>query len=117
MDGNITQLSTQMSYEQLHPYKGTIWLMEWPTWTTRGRQSPEMLKSAVEWSWRTHHSNSIGGKQLLGAHGCDIGNVGEDIDEGHKGDGDENGTWKVPGDNTAQCEIKWRREKLKERWN
>lgn len=45
----------------------------------------------------THHGNGIGGQQLLRTHGRDIGDVGEDIDEGHQGDGDEDGTWEVPG--------------------
>lgn len=47
----------------------------------------------------THHGNSIGGKKLLGTHGCDVGDVGKDVNEGHEGDGDEDGTRKVPGDN------------------
>lgn len=44
----------------------------------------------------THHGNGIGGQQLLGSHGRDVGNVGEDVDEGHQGDGDEDGARKVP---------------------
>lgn len=49
---------------------------------------------------KTHHGNGIGGKQLLGAHGGDVGYVGEDVNEGHEGDGDEDGTWKVPKNKT-----------------
>lgn len=45
----------------------------------------------------THHGNGVGGQQLLGTHGRDVGDVGEDVDEGHQGDGDEDGPRKVPG--------------------
>lgn len=44
----------------------------------------------------THHGNGVGGQQLLGSHGRDVGDVGEDVDEGHQGDGDEDGARKVP---------------------
>lgn len=46
----------------------------------------------------THHGNGVRGEKLLGTHGRDVGDVGEDVDEGHEGDGDENGARKVPGD-------------------
>lgn len=46
----------------------------------------------------THHGNGVWGQQLLGAHGRDVGDVGKDVNEGHEGDGDEDGTGKVPGD-------------------
>lgn len=45
----------------------------------------------------THHSDGVGGQQLLGTHGRDVGDVGEDVDEGHQGDGDEDGARKIPG--------------------
>lgn len=61
----------------------------------------------------THHSNSIWGKQLLRTHGCDIGDVGEDVNEGHDRDGDEDGARKVPEDNTAQYFTYELREKQK----
>lgn len=48
-------------------------------------------------SLATHHSNSVGGKQLLGTHGGDVGDVGKDVNKSHKGDRDEDGTRKVPG--------------------
>ena len=46
----------------------------------------------------THHGNGVGGEQLLGTHGRDVGDVGEDVHEGDEGDGDEDGTREVPGD-------------------
>ena len=45
----------------------------------------------------THHGNGVGGQQLLGTHGRDVGDIGKDVDKGHQGDGDENGARKVPG--------------------
>lgn len=55
------------------------------------------LKSRVALNrHNTHHGNSVWGKQLLGAHGGDVGYVGKDVNKGHEGDGDEDGTWKVP---------------------
>lgn len=39
----------------------------------------------------THHSHRIGGEQLLGGHGCEVGDVGEGVHEGHQWDGDEDG--------------------------
>ena len=46
----------------------------------------------------THHGNGVRGEQLLGTHGRDVGDVGEDVHEGDEGDGDKDGTRKVPGD-------------------
>lgn len=46
----------------------------------------------------THHSDSVRGQQLLWAHGCDVGHVGEDEHEGDHRDGDEDGTREVPED-------------------
>ena len=40
----------------------------------------------------THHRHGIGGQQLLGGHGGEVGDVGEGVHEGHQGDGDEDGT-------------------------
>lgn len=64
----------------------------------------------------THHGNSIGGEQLRGTHGRDVGDVGEDVNEGHKGDGDEDGARKVPGgDKIGNVEAETERgEKLTE---
>lgn len=45
----------------------------------------------------THHGNGIWGQQLLGTHGCDVGDIGKDVNEGHEGDGDEDGAGEVPG--------------------
>lgn len=46
--------------------------------------------------WETHHRHSVGGQKLLGGHGRDVGYVGEDVDEGHQGNGDKNGSRQVP---------------------
>lgn len=62
------------------------------TWPTRGSRSASEPRFKA-----THHGNGVGGQQLLGTHGCDVGDVGEDVDEGHQGDGDEDGARKVPG--------------------
>ena len=40
----------------------------------------------------THHGHGIGGQQLLGGHGSEVGDVGEGVHKGHQGDGDEDGT-------------------------
>lgn len=55
-----------------------------------------MLFQQTEEVTETHHSHSIRLQQLLRGHGGEVGNVGESIDERHKGDGDVDCTWKVP---------------------
>lgn len=44
----------------------------------------------------THYSNSVGGQQLLRTHGGDVSDVGKHVHERHQGDGDEDGTRKIP---------------------
>lgn len=36
----------------------------------------------------SYHCHSIGGKQLLRAHGCDVGDIGKHVNEGDHRDGD-----------------------------
>ena len=45
----------------------------------------------------THHGHGVGGQQLLGTHGGDVGDVSKHVDEGDQGDGDEDGPGQVPG--------------------
>lgn len=45
----------------------------------------------------SHHCHSIGGQQLLWAHGRDVGHVGKHVNKGDHRDGDEDGAWQVPG--------------------
>lgn len=75
-------------------------LVHLPTVAIRGRQSFKTSRCASESGLRTvtatHHSNGIWGEQLLRTHGRDIGDVGEDVNEGHERNGDEDGTRKVP---------------------
>lgn len=44
----------------------------------------------------THHSHSIRGQQLLGAHSSDVGHVGKHINKGDHRDGDEDCTGEIP---------------------
>lgn len=41
----------------------------------------------------SHHCHSIGGQQLLWAHGRDVGHVGKHVNKGDHRDGDEDGAW------------------------
>lgn len=41
----------------------------------------------------SHHRHSIGGQQLLWAHGRDVGHVGKHVNKGDHRDGDEDGAW------------------------
>lgn len=57
----------------------------------------DCYKTQIPWSWRAaHHCHSIGGQQLLGCHGGEVGNVGHSVDEGHQGDGNVDGSRQVP---------------------
>lgn len=44
----------------------------------------------------SHHSHSVGRQQLLGAHGCDVGDVGKNINKSDQWDGDVDGTRQIP---------------------
>lgn len=69
--------------------------------------------ACVSQSRDTHHGNGVRGEQLLGTHGRDVGDVGKDVHEGHKGNGDEDGPRKVPGDD-ASSDVKERRRSVEE---
>lgn len=45
----------------------------------------------------SHHCHSIGGQQLLWAHGCDVGHVGKHVNKCDHGDRNEDCTWEIPG--------------------
>lgn len=40
----------------------------------------------------THHGHCVGGQQLLGRHGSEVGDVGEGVHEGDQWNGDEDGS-------------------------
>lgn len=46
----------------------------------------------------THHGHCVGGQQLLGGHGSEVGNIGERVHEGDQRDGNEDGARQVSGD-------------------
>lgn len=85
-----------------------IWHVQRPANVSRGRQRLEWASAEAQAGLRprTHHGNGVWGEQLLGTHGCDVGDVGKDVNEGHKGDGDEDGTGKVPGGNMRYSWVK-----------
>lgn len=77
-----------ISSDQKWPLEGNICILLWRC----ACESQDHTKV-------THHGNGVWGKQLLGTHGRDVGDVGEDVNESDEGDGDEDGTGEVPGDN------------------
>ena len=44
----------------------------------------------------THHGHCVGGQQLLGGHGGEVGDVGQCVDQRHQRDGDVDGPGQVP---------------------
>ena len=44
----------------------------------------------------TNHGHGIGGQQLLGRHGGEVGDVGEGVDQRDQRDGDVDGPGQVP---------------------
>lgn len=54
-----------------------------------------------------HHCHSVGGQQLLGGHGGEVGNVGQSVDKGHQWDGNVDGTGQVPDKNNGNNSKSW----------
>lgn len=84
---SVWQLYMAATYFQVMKVAGTLTtcILYMHTVTTHTIRS-ELLCLA-------HHCHSVGGQQLLWAHGCDVCYVSKHIHKGDHGDGDEDRAW------------------------